>query len=194
MSAKSESQLDEQSSSPSPAFKTIEKRGLLELGKDTNGNRNMIFERPPSASTVTGVQKVRKVRTNARGSQLARNRRSSSSTRTPDTRIPVTANDRSVRVDNEDTIRQFYYLKFQQMQQIPCKHIAKAWVRVIHPKKQGKFPYNGGKKARALGIIEDAGRVTAPGWWPPLNHCRHREPDHIKRMGMLHLHSNGTSR
>lgn len=53
---------------------------------------------------------------------------------------------------------------FKELQQIPCKALAKAWIRVIEPKKQTKYPYKGSAETR-------------PPWWP--RDIRHVEPDHL---------------
>ena len=87
-----------------------------------------------------------------------------------------------VHIGDTDTLREFYRCMFVQMQQIPCKVISRAWIKAIEPKKQSKHPYNGGKLARELGLTENPGDCTRPGWWPE-ERCRHREPDHIKKGG-----------
>ena len=86
---------------------------------------------------------------------------------------------RSVKMGEELVLREYYRAKFEEMQQVPCKVIVKAWIKLIQRKKQSDNPYNGGKKARALGYTENGGEVTAPLWWAPLDLCRHREPDHL---------------
>ncbi|WFD30348.1 hypothetical protein MSPP1_001366 [Malassezia sp. CBS 17886] len=57
-------------------------------------------------------------------------------------------------------------LRFNQLQQVMCKMIAKEWIKAVEPKKQTKWPYNKG----------DDGR---PPWWPAC--VRHREPDHLMK-------------
>lgn len=58
----------------------------------------------------------------------------------------------------------FFELRLQQMQSVVCKTIAKAWIKVIEPKKQSYHPYKLGEAAK-------------PAWWPAGS--RHREPDHL---------------
>jgi hypothetical protein len=103
----------------------------------------------------------------------------------------------SVRVDDEEALIGYYRERFEKMQQLPCKAINKAWVRVIQPKKQARNPYNGGrksKKGKDAGKEIDGnneseekgteGELTKPDWWP-ITGCRHREPDHIYKHGTL---------
>lgn len=62
----------------------------------------------------------------------------------------------------------FYEAKFTALQQKATKRIAKAWIKVIEPKKQTRFPYN-------------KGEASKPSWWP--RGLRHKEPDHLKSQG-----------
>jgi len=80
----------------------------------------------------------------------------------------------SIKIGDENALENFYTTRFIQMQQIPCKVINKAWVKIVQPKKQANNPYNGGKTR--------CGQLTKPDWWPPEG-CRHREPDHINKGG-----------
>lgn len=60
----------------------------------------------------------------------------------------------------------FLSLRFGQLQQGVCKTVAKAWIKIIEPKKQTRCPYNKG----------EAGK---PAWWPA--GVRHKEPDHLMK-------------
>ena len=60
----------------------------------------------------------------------------------------------------------FLELRFGQLQQGVCKTVAKAWIKIIEPKKQTRCPYNKG----------EAGK---PDWWP--SGVRHKEPDHLMK-------------
>ena len=91
---------------------------------------------------------------------------------------------KEIRVNDDDDIKKYYFTRFVQMQQIPCKIITKAWVKVVQPKKQARHPYNGGKKAKSAPVQVNPGELTKPDWWPPEG-CRHREPDHIQKCGMF---------
>ncbi|WFD34382.1 hypothetical protein MCUN1_001221 [Malassezia cuniculi] len=61
---------------------------------------------------------------------------------------------------------EFFELRFSQLQQVMCKMVAKAWIKVIEPKKQTRCPYNKGEEGR-------------PAWWPA--DVRHKEPDHLMK-------------
>lgn len=87
----------------------------------------------------------------------------------------------AIQIDDGAAVEKFYTTRFRQMQQIPCKFIAKAWVKVVQPKKQANNPYNGGKLAKSAGQ-RGCGQLTKPDWWPS-DGCRHREPDHVDKIG-----------
>lgn len=78
---------------------------------------------------------------------------------TPTPLYPLTLKDTATRTA-------FYTLRFTQLQQSVCKTVAKAWIKIIEPKKQTRFPYN----------LGDAGKPT---WWPAS--VRHKEPDHLMK-------------
>lgn len=65
-------------------------------------------------------------------------------------------------------VETFYQTRLRQMQQLMCKVVAKAWIKVIEPKKQSNFPYNRGDESK-------------PSWWPKT--VRHKEPDHLMKPG-----------
>jgi len=67
-----------------------------------------------------------------------------------------------------DAIDNYYTSRFAALQQATCKLVVKAWIKVIEPKKQMKFPYNKGEDLK-------------PTWWP--EGVRHREPDHLSKTG-----------
>ncbi|KAL9121284.1 MAG: hypothetical protein Q9187_002160 [Circinaria calcarea] len=87
---------------------------------------------------------------------------------------------KQIMVGDEEAMKNYYLTRFKQIQQVPCKSIAKAWIKLIEPKKQVKHPYNGGKKARSMGIMKNGGELTRPDWWPKRG-CPHKEPDHQKK-------------
>ena len=98
----------------------------------------------------------------------------------------------SVRVDDTLQIEQIIDTRLRQMQQVACKAIAKPWIKAKEPKKQAKYPYNGGRNkdvASRLFSDRNPGELTKPSWWPPSQGwpnrgCRHKEPDHLKKEGM----------
>lgn len=68
--------------------------------------------------------------------------------------------------------------------QVSLKKVLKAWIKVIQPRKQSNFPYNGGKMNHIA--IDQYGKdwegeLTKPPWWP--EHIRHKEPDHLHKQG-----------
>lgn len=58
------------------------------------------------------------------------------------------------------------------LRQVPCKAIAKAWIKVIEPRKKTKYPYI-------------KGDIAKPSWWP--HDVEHREPDHLQKADRLKL-------
>lgn len=81
--------------------------------------------------------------------------------RDSDNRFPLEIGD-TKKVTN------FYTMAFKRLQQINCRLVAKAFIKLIEPRKQANHPYNGGDD-------------TKPDWWP--RDVIHREPDHIKKEG-----------
>ncbi|UZJ51066.1 hypothetical protein CBS101457_000386 [Exobasidium rhododendri] len=70
------------------------------------------------------------------------------------------------RLDNLKARTTFLELRFSQLQQGMCKTVAKAWIKIIEPKKQTRCPYNKGEEGK-------------PKWWP--EGVRHKEPDHLMK-------------
>ena len=87
----------------------------------------------------------------------------------------------------------YYTTAFRSINQLCCKDISKAWIRLCHPKKQTTHPYNGGKTGRrSKSELRYQGHYTAPDYWPSDENwdglpvpsgCRHKEPDHLKKPG-----------
>jgi hypothetical protein len=65
---------------------------------------------------------------------------------------------------------EYYTSRFAAMQQNTCKLVVKQWIKIIEPKKQINYPYNGGEE-------------TKPQWWP--QGVKHKEPDHLSKNGMF---------
>ncbi|KAK4661746.1 uncharacterized protein QC763_707300 [Podospora pseudopauciseta] len=93
----------------------------------------------------------------------------------------VTAGSRktTIMIGDSDVVRAFYERRFRLCHQILCRCIAKAFVKLMEPKKQTNHPYTKGQEA-------------APRWWPndygPNRVLlRHKEPDHIKKEERVHL-------
>lgn len=84
-----------------------------------------------------------------------------------------------LEIGDEEKVQAYYERSFRAFQQINCRQVAKAYIRIIEPRKQVKHPYNGGKGAP--GEKGDPEK-TKPDWWP--DGVIHREPDHLKKPGM----------
>ena len=79
-------------------------------------------------------------------------------------------------IGEEAEVERFYFSCFEDMKQSSCKIMAKAFVKLIEPKKQTHYPYT-------------KGDIKTPPWWPDTkgdSSVRHREPDHISKPGGLH--------
>jgi len=78
------------------------------------------------------------------------------------------------------SLRQYYEKVFDNLQQVNCRILAKAYVKFVEPQKQVKYPYNG-RKAVAGVIQQLSPEESKPPWWP--SQVRHREPDHLLKAG-----------
>lgn len=97
--------------------------------------------------------------------------------------LPCVAMSSMIRED--DKSRRSYYKKaFENFQQTNCRVLAKAYIKLIEPRKQVKYPYNG-KVSTAGGVKQLDPEVTKPPWWP--SGIIHREPDHLLKKGKKHL-------
>ena len=83
-------------------------------------------------------------------------------------------------LSQQDLLRQYYEKVFQNLQQENCRVIAKIYVKLVEPRKQVHYPYNGRKlvegKKQQFNPEE-----TRPPWWPL--GVTHREPDHLPKSG-----------
>jgi hypothetical protein len=84
----------------------------------------------------------------------------------------ITEDYQPLVISDHDAVTTFYMTRLRQMQQLMCKVVAKAWIKVIEPKKQSNFPYNRGDESK-------------PAWWP--QDVRHKEPDHLMKPERLTL-------
>ncbi|VEU22448.1 DEKNAAC103602 [Brettanomyces naardenensis] len=71
-----------------------------------------------------------------------------------------------INTNIEHEVNNYLFNCFEELQQIPCKLLAKQWIKLIEPRKQSTHPYNKGESTR-------------PSWWP--DDARHKEPDHLKK-------------
>ncbi len=81
-----------------------------------------------------------------------------------------------IRISDQQAIWNIYDQRFRSLQQSACKLVAKAWVKLVEPKKQSTHPYTGSDE-------------KAPDWWPKPwgptreERVRHKEPDHLYKKG-----------
>lgn len=79
---------------------------------------------------------------------------------------------KALTIGNHAEVTAFLETRFRQLQQLVCKIVAKAWIKVIEPKKQTRYPYNKGEESKPL-------------WWP--DDVRHKEPDHLMKPERISL-------
>lgn len=90
--------------------------------------------------------------------------------------VNVGSAKRTLKIGDAKHVWDFYDQRFRNCQQTACKLIAKAWVKVVEPKKQTNHPYTGQDE-------------RAPEWWPKPwgttkeEKVRHKEPDHLYKKG-----------
>ncbi|KAJ6107017.1 hypothetical protein N7512_010534 [Penicillium capsulatum] len=89
-----------------------------------------------------------------------------------------------ISVRDKEMLRHYYEKVFQNLQQTNCRVLAKAYIKLVEPRKQVNYPYNGRKivagQTRQLDPDE-----TKPPWWP--SGVSHREPDHLPKAERIRL-------
>lgn len=85
-----------------------------------------------------------------------------------------------LRVGDRDLLRRYYEKAFEDFQQLNCRAIAKSYIKLVEPRKQVHFPYNGRKVIAGVSQRVDP-EQTKPAWWPV--GVLHREPDHLLKRG-----------
>lgn len=85
-------------------------------------------------------------------------------------------------IRNQGLLRKYYEKAFDSLQQTNCRILAKAYIKLVEPRKQVNYPYNGRKNIAGVPNQFDP-EETKPGWWPA--GVIHREPDHLRKPGML---------
>lgn len=89
-----------------------------------------------------------------------------------------------IRVDDEARLKKYYEKAFDSFQQLNCRVIAKAFIKLVEPRKQVNYPYNGRRASSSPGGERRADpEMTKPPWWPA--GVTHKEPDHLLKPGML---------
>ncbi|RHZ57306.1 DUF2841 domain-containing protein [Aspergillus thermomutatus] len=81
-------------------------------------------------------------------------------------------------------LRKYYQKAFESLQQINCRTIAKAYVKLVEPRKQVNYPYNGRKLIAGISRQLDP-EMTKPAWWPL--GVTHKEPDHLPKAERVRL-------
>ncbi|KAG2024793.1 hypothetical protein GB937_003493 [Aspergillus fischeri] len=87
-----------------------------------------------------------------------------------------------IRVGQTDVLRQFYEKAFENLQQLNCRVIAKAFVKLVEPRKQVNHPYNGRRTVMGGPCQKLDPELTKPKWWP--TGVQHKEPDHLLKHGV----------
>jgi hypothetical protein len=90
------------------------------------------------------------------------------------------AKEAMILVEDRDDLALYYKKAFENLQQTNCRTLAKAFVKLVEPRKQVNYPYNGRKiVAGTLRQLDPS--MTKPPWWP--SKVSHREPDHLPKVG-----------
>ncbi|CAG8236794.1 unnamed protein product [Penicillium olsonii] len=91
-----------------------------------------------------------------------------------------TAEMTPLRIGDTENVVAYYQNALKNFQQLNCCMIAKAFIKLIDPRKQSRHPYNG----RKLPLGSGPGTAcdpekTKPEWWP--TGVMHKEPDHLRK-------------
>lgn len=86
----------------------------------------------------------------------------------------------TISIKDKNYLRRYYEKVFKNLQQTNCRVIAKVYVKVVEPRKQAQYPYNG-RKPVAGEMQQFSPEETRPPWWPI--GVSHREPDHLLKNG-----------
>ncbi|KAL3477500.1 hypothetical protein BJX99DRAFT_269764 [Aspergillus californicus] len=88
------------------------------------------------------------------------------------------------RVGQTKLLRAYYEKAFDCFHQLNCRVIAKAFVKLVEPRKQVSHPYNGKKTVAGSTQTLDP-ESTKPKWWP--SGVKHKEPDHLIKPERIRL-------
>ncbi|KAJ5982346.1 hypothetical protein N7451_012446, partial [Penicillium sp. IBT 35674x] len=89
-----------------------------------------------------------------------------------------------ISVGDKKFLHRYYRKVFRNLQQTNCRIIAKAYVKLVEPRKQTQYPYNG-RKVVAGKTYQLSPEETKPPWWPL--GVSHREPDHLLKAERIAL-------
>ncbi|KAL4736048.1 hypothetical protein BDV11DRAFT_211594 [Aspergillus similis] len=87
-------------------------------------------------------------------------------------------------IGNKSVLRSYYEKAFECLQQTNCRILAKAYIKLVEPRKQVTYPYNGHKLVAGIPQQFDP-EETRPLWWP--TGVTHREPDHLRKPERIRL-------
>ncbi|KAF4218227.1 hypothetical protein CNMCM6805_000651 [Aspergillus fumigatiaffinis] len=91
-----------------------------------------------------------------------------------------------LEIGDTSKVLAYYERSLKHFRQVNCRHILKAFIKFIEPRKQAKHPYNGGKPpAGAPPGKKGDPEKTKPEWWPA--NVVHKEPDHLRKDQRLSL-------
>ncbi|KAF5006491.1 hypothetical protein F66182_15827, partial [Fusarium sp. NRRL 66182] len=91
-----------------------------------------------------------------------------------------------ILVDDETRLKKYYEKAFDSFQQLNCRVIAKAFIKLVAPRKQVNYPYNGRRASSSPGGERRADpEMTKPPWWPA--GVTHKEPDHLLKPERIQL-------
>lgn len=85
-----------------------------------------------------------------------------------------------IPIHDQLALVRFYENALENLQQVNCRILAKAYIKLVEPRKQVNYPYNG-RKAVGGRTIQFDPEETKPPWWP--SQVQHREPDHLPKVG-----------
>ncbi|KAJ5814560.1 hypothetical protein N7474_006337 [Penicillium riverlandense] len=105
------------------------------------------------------------------------NARNEESNTTSDSRVMISVRD-------ADLLGRYYKKAFENLQQTNCRVLAKAYIKLVEPRKQVNYPYNGRKIVAGTPRQLDPNE-TKPPWWP--SGVSHREPDHLPKSERIRL-------
>ncbi|KAK3116603.1 hypothetical protein LTR53_002837 [Teratosphaeriaceae sp. CCFEE 6253] len=104
------------------------------------------------------------------------------------TSVPEMIDIGSFWMHEEDKVKAYLTNRIERLQQLSDKRISKQWIKSICPRKQANFPYS--TKLREANL-KGKDEIKVPGWWPAVEVCPFKEPDHVKKNQrnalMLHL-------
>ncbi|KAJ6032514.1 hypothetical protein N7540_003246 [Penicillium herquei] len=103
----------------------------------------------------------------------------------PNTFPQVSTYDKvSLPILDPEAMIHIYEKAFERFQQNNCRVLAKAYIKILAPRKQVEYPYNGRKSVGGRTVQLDP-ETTKPRWWP--SRVRHCEPDHLLKVERIRL-------